>query len=109
MLSTTISLSVSNILAIQNITIYESDVLSNDTAFDYLENLESFLLVLLIIIGIFLYKKFIKKYFDSQSPVQELQNRIEILETIIVDSVEISENIIFDSNDGGGGFDIDCG
>jgi hypothetical protein len=109
MLSITINLFISNILAIQNITIYESDVMSDDTAFDSAENLELFLFVLLIIAGAFFYRKVTKKYFDSQSPVQQLQNRMEVLETIIVNSVEISENITFDSNDGGGGFDIDCG
>lgn len=81
----------------------------SDAAFDFAENLELLLLVLLIIAGAFFYRKVTKKYFDSQSPVQQLQNRMEILETIIVNSVEISENITFDSNDGGGGFDIDCG
>jgi hypothetical protein len=100
MLSITINLFISNILAIQNITIYESDVISNDTAFDSAENLELFLLVLLIIAGAFFYRKITKKYFDSQSPVQQLQKRMEVLETIIVNSVEISENITFDSNDG---------
>jgi hypothetical protein len=108
MLSITINLFTSNILAIQNITIYESDVISDDANFDFTENLELLLLTLLIIAGAFFYRKVTKKYFNSQSPVQQLQNRMEVLETIIVNSVEISENITFDSNDGGGRLDIDC-
>lgn len=94
----TISLFVSNILAIQNITIYENEIISDDTAFDA-ENIELFLLALLIIVGTFFYGKISKKYFNSQLPVQELQSRIEVLETIIVNSVEISEAITFDSNE----------
>jgi hypothetical protein len=99
MLLITISLFVSNILAIQNITIYENDIIPDDTAFDSAENIELFLLALLIIAGTFFYGKISKKYFNSQLPVQELQSRIEVLETIIVNSVEISETITFDSNE----------
>ena len=95
----TISLFVSNILAIQNITIYENGIIPNDTAFNSAENIELFLLALLIIAGTFLYGKIFKKYFNSQLPVQELQTRIEVLETIIVNSIEISETITFDSNE----------
>jgi hypothetical protein len=98
MLLITISLFVSNILAIQNITIYENEIISDDIAFDA-ENIELFLLALLIIVGTFFYGKISKKYFNSQLPVQELQSRIEVLETIIVSSVEISEAITFDSNE----------
>lgn len=99
MLLITISLFVSNILAIQNITIYENEIISDDIAFDSAENIELFLLALLIIAGTFFYGKISKKYFNSQLPVQELQSRIEVLETIIVNSVEISEAITFDSNE----------
>jgi hypothetical protein len=99
MLSITINLFISNILAIQNITIYESDIISDDAAFDFAENLELLLLALLIIAGAFFYRKVTKKYFDSQSPVQELQNRMEILETIVISSMEISEDVTFDSGE----------
>lgn len=99
MLLIIISLFASNILAIQNITIYENEIISDDTAFDSAENIELFLLALLIIAGTFFYGKISKKYFNSQLPVQELQSRIEVLETIIVNSVEISEAVTFDSNE----------
>jgi hypothetical protein len=99
MLLITISLFVSNILAIQNITIYENEIIPDNTAFDSAENIGLFLLALLIIAGTFFYGKTSKKYFNSQLPVQELQSRIEVLETIIVNSVEISEAITFDSNE----------
>jgi hypothetical protein len=99
MLLITISLFVSNILAIQNITIYENEIIPDNTAFDSAENIGLFLLALLIIAGTFFYGKISKKYFNSQLPVQELQSRIEVLETIIVNSVEISEAITFDSNE----------
>ncbi len=99
MLSTTISLAVLNVLAIQNITIYESDIVSNDATFDFPTTLELILLLLLIIPAIFLFNKINQKYFKSQSPVQELQNRMEILETIVVSSVETSEDVTFDSGE----------
>jgi hypothetical protein len=73
-------------LAIQNITIYEGDIHSNDVIFNSSLTLELFLLALLVIAGAFLYKKVVQKNINSQSPVKELQNRMEVLETIIVNS-----------------------
>jgi hypothetical protein len=81
-----LSLSASDALAIQNITIYESDIKSNEIIFNSPLNLELFLLTLLIITGFFLYKQVTQKNLNSQLPVQELQNRVEVLETIIVNS-----------------------
>jgi uncharacterized membrane protein (DUF106 family) len=82
-----LSLPVSDALAIQNITIYEGDVHSNNTIFNSSLNIELFLLALLIIIvGVLLYKKITQKNLNFQSPVKELQNRMEVLETIIVNS-----------------------
>lgn len=81
-----LSLTASDALAIQNITIYEGDIHSNDTIFNSYPNLELFLLALLIIAGAFLYKRITQKYLNSQSSVQKLQNRMETLETIIVNS-----------------------
>jgi hypothetical protein len=81
-----LSLPNSDTLAIQNITIYEGDIHSNDVIFNSSLILELFLLALLVIAGAFLYKKVVQKNINSQSPVKELQNRMEVLETIIVNS-----------------------
>jgi hypothetical protein len=84
----TLRLPALDALAIQNITIYEGDLHSNAVIFNSYLNLELFLLMLLIIIvaGAFSYKRFTQKNLNLQSPVKELQNRMEVLETIIVNS-----------------------
>jgi hypothetical protein len=81
-----LSLSASDALAIQNIIIYEGDIQSDDIILNSSLNLELFLLALSITIGFFLYKKVTQKHLNSQLPVQQLQNRVEVLETIIVNS-----------------------
>jgi hypothetical protein len=81
-----LSLPNSDNLAVQNITVHEGNIHYNDIIFNSSPILESFLLALLVITVAFLYKKATVKNLDSQSPVKELQNRIETLETIVVNS-----------------------
>jgi uncharacterized protein YneF (UPF0154 family) len=81
-----LNLPISEALAIQNITVFEGSTQSNDIIFNSHLSLELFLLVLFIIAGAFLYNKVTQKQLDSQSPLKELQNRMEVLETIVVNS-----------------------